>query len=284
LLTALAVAAAWFPTGDSSGQISSSQTIKIASTTYTGKRDNIWEMLLNSLEIRLKRRCELVKADDVNAVVAMLKARQVQFVYLTPIDYLQAKRQAGVEGLAVQVLPDGKPGYYAVLVSKKSSGIQTLEQARGKSLGFVARDSVSGFKVQAYAFLKEQKQPASSFFSQVVFAGTHHKVVQGLLKGEFEVGATNTKDLKNSCKILGLAPEEFTIVWQIGFIPESIFAARQDLAPDLKSSFANALFSLNQEKNLLKALNLGGYAKLEEADFTLIKELDAFLQKNQLNY
>lgn len=288
LLAALAICigltATWLLPETAAAERSSSQTLKIGSTTYTGKRDNIWEMLLNHLQVRLNAKCELVKADDVNAIVAKLKSRQVQFVYLTPIDYLQAQRQAGVEGLAVQVLPEGKPGYYAVLVAKKSSGIQTLDQAKGKKLGFVAQDSVSGFKIQAYAFLKERKQPASSFFSQTVFAGTHLKVLQGLQKGDFELGATNTKDLKNSCKILGLDPAEFNIIWQIGFIPESVFAARKDLPPDLKKAFANALFSLNQDKELLKALNIGGYAKPQEADFSLIQKLDAFLQKNKLSY
>ena len=276
------VLAGWLAAGEA--QAAPGQSLRIGTTSYTGKRDNIWETLLSHLQVKLNAKLELVRANDFPQILALLKDRKIDFAYLTPFDYLQASRQVGIEALAVQMLPDGKPGYYSVLVTKKSSGIQTLEQAKGKTLGVVARDSVSGFEVQAWALNQELKLPLSAYFQKPVFAGTHLKVIQGLQKGDFEVGATNTKDLKNSSKLLGLDPAGFNVIWKSGFIPESVFAARKELPADLKTSFANALFSLNGNKEELTALNIGGYARPGDVDFSLIKGLDAYLQKNKLAY
>jgi len=258
--------------------------VRIGSTTYTGKKDRIWESLLTHLRIKLNSRCELVKADNITDVLNKFKSKEIDFGYLTPLDYVQAQRLAGVEGLAVQLRPDGSSGYYAVLVTKKSSGIKTMDQATGKKLAFAANDSVSGFKVQSFSLYRERNQAISKLFPQPVFAGTHFKVVEGLWKGTFEVGATNTKDLENSCKILGVKPDRFNIIWKSGLIPESVFVARKDLPPELKKAFAEALFEMNADKKELEALNIGGFAKPNAPDFKLIKDLDAYQQKNKIIY
>ena len=258
--------------------------LKIASTTYMGRNDPKWGGLLSHLDRTLNARCEFVEVKDNLQIMTMFKKRQVEFAYMTPIDYLQANRLLQAEAIAIQLTPDGKPGYYSVLIAKKSSGIQTLDQAKGKKLGFVLQDSVSGFKIPVYCILKERKQPLSSFFPQTVFAGDHVKVVEGLWRGDFEVGATNTKDLKNSCKMLGLDPNLFNIIWKSGFIPESVFVARSDLPLEMKDSFANALISFSRDKEGIKTLNIGGFTKPDGVDFSLIKDLDAYLQKEKITY
>jgi phosphonate transport system substrate-binding protein len=265
-------------------QQGSFSTLRIGTTNYTGKLDNIWEVLLSHLQIKLGIKCSLVKAKDIIEIQNLLKSKQIEFAFLTPADYLSASKQPGLDALAIQLLPDGSPGYYAVLVTKKSSGITTLDQAKGKSLGLVTKDSVSGFQVQGYVLQKSLSQPLSALFSKTSFAGTHIGVISGLQKGAFEVGATNTKDLKNSCKIMNLDPAQFNIIWKSELIPESIFAARKDLPPGLKKNFAEALFSMNSEKKELEAINIGGYARPKEEYFSLIKGMEEYLSKQKILY
>ena len=259
--------------------------LRIGSTTYMmGKTDPRWGKLINHLDRKLNAECEIVEAKDSMQIFVLMKTGQIDFAYMTPLDYLQAQRMFGAEAIAVQLTPDGKPGYNSILIAKKSSGIKTLEQAQGKKLGFVAPDSVTGFKVPTYYMFKQMQKPISSFFSTTAFMGSHGAVVEGLKRGEIDVGATNTKDFKIHCADLGLDPGQFNVIWTSQFIPESLFVARKDLPADLKNNFANALFGFGGDKQALKELKIGGYAKSNDADFALIKELDAYLQKEKLSY
>jgi phosphonate transport system substrate-binding protein len=259
--------------------------LRIGSTTYMGgKTDPKWPGLIDRLNRKLNAEFEIVEAKDAMQIFALMKMGQIDFAYMAPIDYLQAQRMFGAEALAVQLTPDHKPGYNAILIAKKSSGIKTLEQAQGKKLGFVAPDSVTGFKVPTYYMFKQMKKPISSFFSSTTFMGSHGAVIEGVKRGEIDVGATNTKDLKRNCDDLGLDPGQFNVIWTSGFIPESLFVARKDLPADLKNNFANALFSFNGDKYALEQFKIAGYAKPNDADFALIKELDAYLQKEKLAY
>ena len=46
-------------------QQGSFSTLRIGTTNYTGKLDNIWEALLSHLQIKLGVKCSLVKANDL---------------------------------------------------------------------------------------------------------------------------------------------------------------------------------------------------------------------------
>ena len=259
--------------------------LRIGSTNYmSGKTDPKWPGLIKRINRKLNAKCEVVEAKDAMQLFVLMKMGKIDFAYMAPLDYLQAQRMFGAEAIAVQLAPDHKPGYNAILIAKKSSGIKTLEQAQGKKLGFVAPDSVTGFKVPTYYMFKQTKKPISSYFSKTTFMGSHGAVIEGVHRGEIDVGATNTKDLKWNCDVLGLDPGQFNIIWTSGFIPESLFVARKDLPADLKKNFANALFSFNGDKQALEDFDIAGYARPNDADFALIKELDAYLQKEKLIY
>ena len=259
--------------------------IRIGSTTYMGgKTDPKWPHLIPHLNQKLNAECEIVEAKDAMQLFVLMKMGKIDFAYMAPLDYLQAQRMFGAEAIAVQLAPDHKPGYNAILIAKKSSGIKTLEQAQGKKLGFVAPDSVTGFKVPTYYMFKQTKKPISSYFSKTTFMGSHGAVIEGVHRGEIDVGATNTKDLKWNCDVLGLDPGQFNIIWTSGFIPESLFVARKDLPADLKKNFANALISFSGDKGALKEFKIAGYARPNDADFALIKELGAYLEKQNLVY
>ena len=285
VIAAALIIAALLQTRQTLAQQPAPKKIRIGSTTYMGgKADHKWSILFEYLDRKLNAECEVVEAKDAMQIYALFKTGQIDFAYMTPLDYLQAQRMFGVEAVAVQLTPDGKPGYNAILITKKSSGIKTLEQAQGKKLGFVAPDSVTGFKVPTYYMFKQIKKPISSYFSKTAFMGSHGAVIEGVHRGEIDVGATNTKDLKRNCEDLGLDPGQFTVIWTSGFIPESLFVARKDLPADLKKNFANALVGFSGDKQMMAQFKIAGYSKPNDADFALVKELDAYLQKQNLVY
>ena len=206
----------------------------------------------------------------------MLRERKVDFAYVTPFDYLTAGKMMEVTPLASQLIPDGNVCYNAVLVSRKDSGIKTLDQARGKTIGLVHPDSVTGFKIFAYYLLKERRLPISEFFSKSFFTGSHLNSLERLSKGDFDVAATNTKDLQISTHALGVEPGAFNVIWKSAPLPDNLFIARADLSGEDRAMFISGLSSLG--KDVLQSLKIGGFGKFDNSCMTLIKDLGDFVQ------
>ena len=52
-----------------------------------------------------------------------------------------------VEPIMTRMQPSGDTGYFSVMVARKDSGIKTLEDAKGKKLGFADPNSTSGYLI-----------------------------------------------------------------------------------------------------------------------------------------
>ncbi len=233
-----------------------------------------WQPLLDHLEKTLGLKVDTFVPDNYIRLIAALKTGQVDFVYFGPQSYVEARRLTGAEVIAMELDQEGNPGYRAIIISDKNSGIQTLEQARGKVLAFTDPDSTSGYLVPLVHFIRDRKQTPASFASRIVFAGSHTAVIQGVASGEYAAGATNDMDLVRSTSSLGIDPDRFNILWKSELIPGSPFAARKDIPQSLKTAFLEAMLAMNQDQAALDKMEIGGFEAARDSDFDLIRELE----------
>ena len=250
-------------------------TVGFLDTLGEEKTEQKFEPLVKHLEKTMGVQIKMVTAHSSKLVAQML-FNKIDFAYMGPSNYIDAHKLGGAEAIAIELSPEGKPGYYSVLISAKKSGIKTLDQAKGKVFGFVDNDSASGFQVPTIYFLRERKQTLASFASRTEMAGSHIAVVQGVAKGTYDVGATNDMDLAKSCATLKINPNQFVILWKSDLIPGAPFVARKGLTPELKKSFLDALLGFNSNKAALKKMQIGGYIAAKDSDFDPYRELAKF--------
>ncbi len=81
---------------------------------------------------------------------------------------------------------DGATGYYSIMLAKKDSGIKTIEDMKGKKLGFADPDSTSGYLVPSVALPAQLGMPLDQYFSGTGFGGGHENGVLEMLKGNFD--------------------------------------------------------------------------------------------------
>jgi len=112
--------------------------------------------------------------------------------------YVELKqRYPGLKYLiTVQSTKGGKKRayYYSWLISHKNSDITKVKHMRGKSFAFVNKHSSSGY-VFPQAYFKKHGIIPETFFSKLVFAGSHEKVTDGIADGEFDTGVTHDGNL-----------------------------------------------------------------------------------------
>jgi phosphonate transport system substrate-binding protein len=137
--------------------------------------------------------CRLFPAADYAGVVQAFGAGQIEAAGMGSSAYAAAwmDSNGNVEPLTVAEEADGSISYIAVMVVRRDSGITSLEQMRGKSLGWADPNSTSGyliprFQLRAAGIGVEPGQ----FFSRTGFAGGHEQGVVAVLQRQYDAAVT----------------------------------------------------------------------------------------------
>ncbi len=85
--------------------------------------------------------------------------------------------------------PSGDTGYYSVMVARKDSGIKTLEDTKGKKLGFADPNSTSGYLIPSIE-LVDKVGELDKYFASTQFMGGHENGVLGVLNKDVDVAVT----------------------------------------------------------------------------------------------
>src|SRR5690606_736281 len=107
------------------------------------------------------------------AVVEAMCADRVDIGWVSPLAYILAHEKCGADMSLVSVTRVGT-SYWAVIVTRTDSPIQTIEDLRGKRFAWVDSSSTSG-----YLFPRSMIQAKGlklDDLGQQVFAGGHDKV------------------------------------------------------------------------------------------------------------
>ena len=91
--------------------------------------------------------------------------------------------------IMTRMQPTGDLGYYSVMVARTDSGITSIEDLKGKHLGFADPNSTSGYLIPSIE-LPEQGIDMDSYFSETSFNGGHENNVLAVLNGDVDAGVT----------------------------------------------------------------------------------------------
>lgn len=244
-----------------------------------------YQPFLDYLKERLGIPVRLFLATDYTAVQVAQAQGQVHVAFYGPASYVDAikRLKAPIEAFAKEDSLRSGVVYHSLIISKKGSGIRTLEDARGKDFAFVDPKSTSGYKVPMAYFCMEAKIRPREYFRRVTFAGTHEAVILGVAQGTIPMGATWDTGIAIAQKkgqIRGLS--DFEVLWKSAPIPGSPWAFRKDLPVDLKLILTRAFLQFHetpQGKAWLEARGLRRFAPATDRDYDSFRKVDDALER-----
>ncbi len=252
----------------------------------TDSSDNVMERnenLIQYLEKRLGVPVEIKTATDYAGVITAMQFKHVDFAYFGPKSYVEAAKRANAEAFVVEVSRDGAAGYYGTIITKKGSGLKTMEDIKGKIWAFTDPNSTSGTLVPTVYFYKELKIDPEKYFSKVIYSGSHEASMLAVKNGKVDAASTNDIDMARGDGKHWKVDEDFEIIWKSKLIPASPIAYRKDLPASLKKALKEAFVAFNDPVGLDK-LKLKGYVEGSDALFDPIRdqmEVKAALEKNK---
>lgn len=238
-----------------------------------------FQPLIAHLEKVLGIPVEAVSASDYAGVITAMAHKHIEFAYLGPKSYTEAAEKAEAQALALEKNKKGEAGYYGVIITRKDSGITTMDQAKGHLFAFTDPNSTSGFLVPNVLFARDMKVDPKAYFKEIKFSGSHGASILAIKNGSIEVAATNNIDLDRMAEKGEVSWEDFNVLWKSELIPGSPMCARKDLPESLKAAFAGALMLFNSDAAGLDKLQIGGYGPASDQTYDVIRYLNHLKQK-----
>jgi len=121
-------------------------------------------------------------------VIEAMGSNQVDVGWLAPFAYVLAHDKNGAQVILAS-LRQGSKTYRSQIIVRADSGINSIEQLRGKKFAFVDPASASGF-LFPNALLAQQGIDYKAFFSDTIFAGGHDKVIIAVYNKQVDGGAS----------------------------------------------------------------------------------------------
>jgi phosphonate transport system substrate-binding protein len=211
---------------------------------------------------------------DHAAAVEALRNGEADISFMGGLPYVLAHEIIGAEVILSEVYR-GSPTYRARIFVLKDSGIEKVEDLKGKSIAFADPISESGFiyplEIMVEAGLLKRGDDPKVVFSDVYFAGGYQQAIQALANGLVDAaGVSQFADLL-------LTPEQLPkITWiaESKPIPSHLVCVRKGLDKERVDAFKQAMLKLNQPENkhLLKYVySPDGYIEASHSDYKSVE-------------
>ncbi|NFO04820.1 phosphate/phosphite/phosphonate ABC transporter substrate-binding protein [Clostridium botulinum] len=224
----------------------------------------ILERLLKG--INLTPRMIIVK--DYDALSDQIKKGTIDMGWFSPFAYVIAKSKANVTPLVTPRV-NGKTYYNGYIIANKNSGIKTLSDLKNKSFAYVDKNSASGY-LYARHILKANKMNPDRLFSDVSFAGSHDNVINGVLNGSFDAGATYNEAL-DKAKENGVNLDDLIIVSMTDNIQKDAIAVSPDMDLERAEAIKNAFVQFDNFQGITTPVN--GFVEANDTDYNLIRSV-----------
>ncbi|HEY3107372.1 MAG TPA: phosphate/phosphite/phosphonate ABC transporter substrate-binding protein [Chloroflexota bacterium] len=219
------------------------------------------------------------------AVIEAMGSGKVDVGWLAPFAYVLAHDKYGADVMLLVTRQNSRT-YVSQIITHADSGITKPEDLKGKKFAFVDSASASGYLYPS-AFFKEKGYDPKTFFSEVVNAGGHDKVVVAVYNKQVDGGATFGKSSNDPAAPLTDARtllkstlpdvlDKIKIIAETDSIPNDTVSARKGLDKAVFDKVKTGLVQLSKQEDGKKLIfdlyQIDGFADAVDGDFDPIRK------------
>jgi len=194
-------------------------------------------------------RFEPVYTSSYDELAAAIRDGEVGLAWLPPVPTIELENRGVASVLAIPARR-GATTYHAAFITRRG-GPKTLAELRGRRAAWVQRDSAAGYLVPRM-HLAAQGFDVLRFFSRELFVHSHSGVMDAVLSGEADVGATFCIVDASSGKVLrsgwqdehGQSIRPLEALATMGPIPNDALVAASALPANARLALTRWLLSL----------------------------------------
>lgn len=166
-------------------------------------------------------------------------------------------------------LINGKDYYNGYIITRNDSGIRTLRDLPGKNFAYVDKNSASGYLYAKHS-IKEAGLDPETIFSNISFAGSHDQVIQGVINGEFDAGATYNEAYEKMQKS-GTDMSGIQIISTTGNIQKDAIAFSKNMDDARIQLIKNAFVHFKDFSGITTPVT--GFVEAKDSNYDLIRQV-----------
>ena len=224
---------------------------------------------------------EPVAIDTINFTKEM---DTLDFTHTNSLLYINLHRFHGVEILAAE--NKGSLGRYSqgIIITRKDSGIEKIEDLKGKTMIFGPALGPTGFMSQIDLLQQAGLDPDEDLAFYTIPSGSfkHEKVAYGVLFERYDAGALPLDDLEIMVEDGRIDMDDFNIIARAEPIAYCNFGASQKTDEAFAQKFKNTILAIDENDTVeingevvkvLDRAHVHGYEDITDAEFDPIREM-----------
>lgn len=202
------------------------------------------------------------------AVISAMGAGNVDVGWLSPLPYVIAHDEYGVKVILVTVR-NKSIKYRSVIIARTDTGINKLSDLNGKKFAYGDPVSTSG-SIYPKHLIRTSGYDPEKFFSNVIYAGAHDKVVMAVYNKQVDGGAIYGGEVSDAReKVISTIPdvmEKTHVIAKSIEIPNDTVSVRRGLSPELTKKIRDGLMKVaSSDEGRIAVMSLYGIDGFEIA-------------------
>lgn len=186
---------------------------------------------------------------------------------------------AGFRPFTIMARKDGSYGYEMEIITFPGSGIEKVEDIKGKTLAFTSPTSNSGFKAPS-ALLKSEFDMIKDRDFKPTFSGKHDNSILGVANKDYTAASIANSVKQRMILRNVIKADQVKVIYKSQSFPTTGFGVAHNLKPELQAKIESAFFSFkwdgsSLEKEFSKSKE-GQFLKMNYKEFwSVIRTIDA---------
>lgn len=211
----------------------------------------VWRPFLEHMEEVTGRRVQFFPVQSNAAQLEAMRAGRLHVAGFNTGSNPLAVACAGFRPFAMMAREDGSFGYEMEIITHPGSGIETLEDLRGRTLAFTSETSNSGFKAPSALLESEFDLVAGRDFTPA-FSGAHDNSILGVANRDYDAAAIANSVMRRMKDRGVVQPEQIVTIYTSQTFPTTGYGTVFNLHPDLQEKVREAFFSFDWEGTALQ--------------------------------
>lgn len=257
---------------------STSETLKLVIIPHRSHLGNekAYSPVIEALEKETGIPIQWVGSKTYADVIEKLRTKQADIGYVGPFAYVEAQDNFGVRLIARTLAKKKREFYQSLIITRKDSGLNTLQSLKGKSFAFTDPKSTSGFLFPIVGLKKAGINLED--FSEVKYVKRHANSLLAVYNKHSDAGAISST-AKDKVKV---DFDKIKILWKSDPIYRGPWIARKDLSDEQFYKIQKALLDIsmyNDAEKIFKDLGTKGFVKGDDRDYNNVREVLKLMQE-----
>jgi phosphonate transport system substrate-binding protein len=211
----------------------------------------VWQGFLDHMAELTGKKVQFFPVQSNAAQIEAMRAGRLHVAGFNTGSNPLAVACAGFRPFTIMAAEDGSFGYEMEILTYPGSGIESVEDIKGKELAFTSETSNSGFKAPSAILKAEFGMEAGRDF-EAVFSGKHDNSILGVANKDYMAASIANSVKARMIEREVVSEDQLDVLYKSQTFPTTGYGVVYNLHPDLQEKIKEAFFSFDWEGTALE--------------------------------